>query len=306
MHFSDEPITIFTVPKAFEGHIGLIQRNAIKSWTLLHPRPQILLFGNEKGIAEISKTFGITHVPHIQFNKYGTPLLDGIFRQAQKLAHNSILTYVNTDIILLNDFLIAVQQLQSASFHHSLMIGQRIDVNITEALDFDKPTWETELRCLVSKKGKLAAVICKDYFVFPKLLYCEIPSFAVGRGHWDSWMIHYAYKLGIPVIDATEMVTAIHQNHDYAHLSGGRCVAYAMGDEAKHNAKIAGGMHLVEGSSATWKLTPSGLNRKLLPPLLSFLADIPRFTKLFIKLFFSKNMLDQFRYSVTAKFYEPL
>jgi hypothetical protein len=84
-------------------------------------------------------------------------------------------------------------------------------------------------------------------------------------------MIHYAYKLGIPVIDATDMVTAIHQNHDYAHLSGGRCVAYAMGDEARHNAKIADGMHLVEGSSATWKLTPSGLNRKLLPLSCHFL-----------------------------------
>lgn len=306
MHFYEEPITIFTVPKAFEGHIGLIQQNAIKSWTQLRPRPQIFLFGNETGLAEISQTLGVTHIPNIQFNEYGTPLLDGIFRQAQELAQNSILTYVNTDIILMNDFLIAVQQLQAASFHQSLMIGKRIDVNITEALDFDRLDWETELRRWVSRKGRFAPVICKDYFVFPKLLYSEIPSFAVGRGHWDSWMIHYAYKLGIPVVDATDVVTAIHQNHDYAHVSGGRYMAYAQGGEVKQNIKLAGGMHLIEGSSATWKLTPSGPKRKLLPPIFSFLADIPRFTKLVIEVFLSKSMFDQVRYSVISKFYEPL
>ncbi len=28
-------LTLFTIPKPFAGHIGLIQRNAIASWTLL-------------------------------------------------------------------------------------------------------------------------------------------------------------------------------------------------------------------------------------------------------------------------------
>jgi hypothetical protein len=29
--------TLFTVPKAFEGHIGVIQRNAFGSWARLRP-----------------------------------------------------------------------------------------------------------------------------------------------------------------------------------------------------------------------------------------------------------------------------
>ena len=288
MNFSEKPITIFTVPKAFEGHIGTIQRNAIHSWTLLQPKPQILLFGNEKGVEEACKTFDVTHVPQIQFNEYGTPLLDGIFRQAHELARGSILSYVNTDIILFNDFLQAVEQLQTASFNRFLMIGQRSDLDITEPLNFEMATWETELRNWVGKMGTLAPVICKDYFVFPKPLYADIRPFAVGRGHWDNWIVYHAYQLSIPVVDATDVVTVIHQNHGYAHLSGSRGMAYVKGVEAKQNAQLAGGMHVVAGSSATWKLKPSGVRRKLFPPLLSFLADMPRFTKLIIELYLPK------------------
>jgi hypothetical protein len=281
MFLNEEPITIFTVPKAFQGHIGIIQENAIKSWTLLRPRPQILLFGKEEGIDEISNKLDVIHVPDIQFNEYGTPLLDGIFRQAQELALGSILSYVNSDIILLNDFLVAVKQLQMASFHYFLMTGQRIDVNIIESLDFDVPDWDTKLRRFVMKQGALASIVCMDYFIFPKPLYAEIPSFAVGRGYWDHWMTHYARKLGIPVVDATNVVTAIHQNHNYTHLSGGRGAAYVTGEEAKQNDKLAGNIKIANGSVATWKLTPLGLKkRNSLSAFVSFLVDMPRFRKL--------------------------
>jgi hypothetical protein len=33
-------ITIFTTAKPFLGHSGIIQRNALQSWTLLHPETE--------------------------------------------------------------------------------------------------------------------------------------------------------------------------------------------------------------------------------------------------------------------------
>jgi len=36
-------LTLFTIPKAFQGHTGVIQRNAIRSWTLLRPECEIIL-----------------------------------------------------------------------------------------------------------------------------------------------------------------------------------------------------------------------------------------------------------------------
>jgi hypothetical protein len=47
-------MTIFAIPKPFIGQIGVIQKNAIASWTKLSPRPEIILFGDEIGTGAIA------------------------------------------------------------------------------------------------------------------------------------------------------------------------------------------------------------------------------------------------------------
>ena len=50
-------LTIFSTPKPFQGHIGVIQRNAIGSWKQLHPDVEIVLFGDDEGAAEVVVQF---------------------------------------------------------------------------------------------------------------------------------------------------------------------------------------------------------------------------------------------------------
>ncbi len=66
-------LTLFAIPKAFRGHINTIQRNAIKSWTLLNPKPEIILLGDDEGTAEVAQEFGLIHIPEVDRNEYGTP-----------------------------------------------------------------------------------------------------------------------------------------------------------------------------------------------------------------------------------------
>jgi len=52
-------ITFFSAPKPFTNpHIAMIQRNAIRSWTLLKD-VEIILLGDEIGLAEFAKEFNI-------------------------------------------------------------------------------------------------------------------------------------------------------------------------------------------------------------------------------------------------------
>ena len=230
--------TIFATPKAFHGHIGIIQRNAIASWTKLEPRPEIILFGEDQGTAEVAQELGIRHVPKIRCNEFGTPMLDDIFAQAQQLATNEIVTYVNADIILLQDFLEAVKQV-SQQYDEFMMIGRRWDIDITTPWDFEAANWSEQLTQLILQAGILHNVTGKDYFSFPKNLFAKIPEFAVGRAKWDNWMIHEAISRKYHVVDATQGVMAIHQNHDYRHLKGGKLES-SRGKEAIQN-KLAGG-----------------------------------------------------------------
>jgi len=82
-----------------------------------------------------------------------------------------------------------------------------------------------------------------DYFVFRKELFQDIPAFALGRAGWDNWMIYAGRRAGFPVVDASEVVTVIHQDHDYQHLPNGQ-PHYRL-PESEENIRLAGGREMI-------------------------------------------------------------
>ncbi len=59
-------LTFFTTGKPYRGHDAIIQRNALKSWTLLHPDVEVIVFGDEYGTAEICAELGLRHEPKVE------------------------------------------------------------------------------------------------------------------------------------------------------------------------------------------------------------------------------------------------
>lgn len=230
-------LTLFAIPKPFHGHIGIIQRNAIQSWIRMCPECEIILLGNDEGTAEVASELGLRHVPDIATNKHGTPLVSDIFEKAQKLASHGILGYVNADIMLTGDFVQAVRQVADAS-DRFLMIGQRWNVDIRTPWIFDAPDWEPTLQTHVREHGRLHSKAGIDYFAFPRDLYEAIPPFAIGRTAWDNWLVAHARERYALVIDATERVMAVHQDHDYGSFQSKD--ALWTGEEARENQRLMG------------------------------------------------------------------
>jgi hypothetical protein len=254
-------LTIFSIPKPFQGHIGIIQENAIASWVRLRPACEIILCGDEAGIAEVAARFKVKHLPDIARNEYGTPFLDSAFNLAEREASFRLMCYVNTDIILLNEFIKAVRRVRSRRF---LMVGQRYDVDLTSPWDYEEPNWEERLRSYVADHGILHPPMGSDYFVFPKGdAIGRLPAFAVGRPGWDNWLIYHARQLRVRVIDATKAVTVIHQNHGYSHVPNPRDDGWE-GPEADWNRHLIGSHeHIFTLLDATHLLTCD----RLLPAL---------------------------------------
>ena len=231
-------LTIFTHTKAFKGHVGLIQRNAISQWTRLRPKPEILLFGDREGTPEIARELGLRHIPQVKRNEYGTALLSDLFEKAHTLASNNILCYVNADMILLGDFMGAVRRVASWR-DRFLMVGRRTNLDLDEPAIYESDLQEGLLKALVARRGKLAHPNAIDYFVFPQGLFADFPPFAIGRPWWDNWFLWKARKSKVALVDASEVVLAVHQNHDYSHLPPGSPDVMQR-EEAKQNRKLAG------------------------------------------------------------------
>jgi len=255
-------LTIFSMPKAFRGHIGIIQRNAIQSWTRLSPRPEIILMGSDEGTKEIAEEFTLRNITEVATNAHGTPLLNDLFHKAEGAASYDILCYVNADILLLKEFATAVQQV-SATLARFLLVSERINLDVSEPIAFEQG-WEQALRDMAKMRGQRCGHTGIDVFVFPRQTYAKIPDFGLGRLWFDQWLIKAALQSGIPVVDLSNVAPIIHQNHDYNHVPGGADQVWR-GKEAEYNLRLYGGIpHAFTLLDVTHKLALDGRIRRVI------------------------------------------
>ncbi len=253
-------LTLFTIPKPFDGQIAVTQRNALRSWLRLAPGVEVIVFGKEEGTAEACRELGLRHEPQIACNEFGTPLLNHAFGRAQEISQNRWLCYANCDIILMSDFTRAFERLK-AWRDGFMMVGQRWDTDVTEPLGFDTPEWERQLLEKVSRQGKQRGPEWIDYFLFKRGQCAGLPPFAVGRPCWDHWLIWWMRHKQVPVADASAVVMAVHENHDYSHHPEGEKGARE-GPEFKRNRALVGSWrHLNTIADASHVLDAAGIRR---------------------------------------------
>src|SRR5437868_4082882 len=220
-------ITFFTTAKPFTGHNGVIQRNALKSWTLAARDAEVILFGDEEGAAETARELGIRHIAEVEHvisdgGRQGPKVLRSFFDAAQKIARYETVCYANCDIVLMEDFSAAVEKV-AATNKDFLMIGRRWDTELATAVAFESAGWKERLRENARTHGQQRSGDWIDYFAFRKGFYLrKIPELVIGRVVWDQWLVWKAQQEGAMVVDGSEAVMAIHQNHDYGYHPAGK------------------------------------------------------------------------------------
>jgi hypothetical protein len=258
-------ITLFSAPKPFtDPHIAMIQRNAIKSWTLL-PDVDVILLGEEEGLAEAAHEFGVKHIPHVEHNTNGVPLISSMFQLARENSNSELLCIINADMILMPDFVEAVKKVKVLKSKF-VLLSQRWDLDMSAPLDFSGD-WNRGLRSMVNGQGQLHRPAGSDFFLFPKSCYQDIPNFIIGRAGWDNWMIYKAHKENWAVIDCTPSVMLVHQNHDYSHLPDAK--PHYDHPDTNENIRLAGGQANIRYTilDATHQLVGDKLTRPKLTSL---------------------------------------
>jgi hypothetical protein len=258
-------LTLFSAPKSFTNpHIAIIQHNAIQSWMQLGKQVDLILIGNEPGLAKVAAEYRLLLLSEVARNEQGTPLVSSIFSLARQASESPLLAYVNADILLFPDFLEA-GRLVSKQVDRFLIIGQRWDLAIDQPIDYS-PGWEQRLRSIIKAKSKLHVPAGSDFFIYPRTIFTSIPDFAIGRAGWDNWMIYHARKQGWSVVDTTPSLMVVHQSHDYSHLPAGK-PHYNL-RESDENLALAGGINRMYTVLDSDKQL---INGKIRPPQLSLL-----------------------------------
>lgn len=243
-------ITIFATPKAFEGQTAIDQNNAIISWKMMLPGSQIILIGDDAGTNATADRLGVSHAQGVETNELGTPRLDDIFRIAQREARYDLMMYINADIVFTHPLAAHVGSLYDhlGDVDNILAIGRRWDTKRKFVLsldDLDGHQFRKEISIAMSE-ASLHGRSGLDYFIFNKHSFC-LPPFLIGRPCWDNWLLWYCYRNSFSIIDCTNIIKILHQDHDYGHSPTGGSKR-VLGNEWDYNVRVAGGYRNQENS----------------------------------------------------------
>ena len=229
-------ITFFTSLKPFRGTTAVQQCNALRSWYHAVPGSEIIVFGATEGDDEVLAEVNAKYRPDIARNEFGTPLISAMFAEAQRMGRHFLLCYINGDILLLPDFAAAVTRL--AKWKTFAAVGQRWDLDWAEPIDFARADWSEQLRATVTERGRQRDAAAMDFFAFRSSAVGPLPAFAIGRPAWDNYLVKHLLRRQVPIVDLSDVVVPIYQNHDHAHVAQRRGRSWE-GPEADVNRKLA-------------------------------------------------------------------
>jgi hypothetical protein len=228
-------LTIFTTYKPFNDRFAAPQWNALTSWLLMEPKPDVILFGDELGTETVARELRVRQIPHVARDEFGLPMLDFMFDRAQLLSRNDLMAWVNSDILLVEGFSEAVH-LTAAHLNEFLMVGRRTEVALDYRLDF-MADWRRRAKHLATQ-GELYTPCSSDYFAFRRPLSWTLPPFVAGRPRWDNWMMWAACDAGVPVVDATGAVMALHPRHGFGESGTATYKQFHKGESSQHNKAL--------------------------------------------------------------------
>ena len=257
-------VTLFTSPRPFvDAHTIMIQRNAICSWLSLDPTPQVLLIGDDVGVADIAQEFSIRHIRNVDTDERGIPMRSSMCQIARDEAAHEYLCIINADIIILDNF---YEALRSISLGEYIAAGRRYDLNVDGPICFDTAAWRASLRDRVHREGTLRGPSTIDYAVYSKSICPPIlPPFPVNSFGWDPWFLFEHKRRRIPVINLSPTVSVVHQNHEAPEQVRRRRQAWRCDENAMAALREAGGFaNMMTLREADYHVDSCSLKR---PPL---------------------------------------
>ena len=255
-------LTIYTWPKSFEDpHIALIQRNAVRSWLRLEPKPTIFALGEDPGVAGYCAEFGLTHLPNTGDNRIevidGTVRLRDMAARVEALSNTPFFCYINADIILTGSIMRAIQVV-SARFGRFLLGASPWELDVNGELAFE-PGWDQVLEQRARAADCPRRPDSADFFLYPRGFLARAPEVLIGRWYVDSGVLWYTRSIGAALVDGTSGIFTVHQNHHYNHL-GGNAFEPGKSVGAQWNLRAIGGFkHFYGWYYATHSYSAAGL-----------------------------------------------
>lgn len=197
-----------------------MQRNALRSWLLLAPDVQIILFGDAEGAQEVAWELGLHYEQFPQRTKDGSVRLDYLFATAQRQARYNVLCYVPCDTLLLPDFCAAFNRVE-ALYREFVMVGSARNLPSGQQCCPASFDWQSPLRAQREPDAGANLAPGVGYFAFSKGRFLvDVPAIPSDSPGAVEWLLRKAIGEDVATVDATAMVAAVRQEDGHAESRG--------------------------------------------------------------------------------------
>lgn len=161
------------------------------------------------------------------------PTINCIFRSMKERATGAFMAYVNSDVLLFEGVVTSYRFLSKTQKDFAV-VGRRTDVvtnSVTSTVLRTSDVAEKRFRRI----GQLHAATGLDYFILPTHFdLVDFPDFRVGAWRWDNALTLHLIKSKYQIIDATDVISAIHLG-----INDGTKAVHELRKEAARNAHLA-------------------------------------------------------------------
>ena len=199
-------LTLFTTFK--ESHNKYyIHRKTIRNWGLLSPDVLPVLFIDPNVPTDV-----VDYARQSKWNIFPVP--------NEQVWYSDISPHISRSTTIDRNLTDTIYELirRKKIFNNMLVIGRRRNWKIK---------WQQHVSKLeeighYAKSAKLSMPFSHDYFISTRNGYpwSTIPDFVVGRNAYDNWLVTTALTKKIPLVDATETITALHQSDSQGDREG--------------------------------------------------------------------------------------
>ncbi len=190
-----------------------ILSNTIRTWGLLYPMVQPVLFSNdveESDWALLLKYHKWVVLPIPRYFE-GLPIVREMFLQVLQMYNADYYGFANSDIIFDESIVLTLCALKHQK-RDLFMTGRRLNYVLKVE---DTITSSKQIRTL-AKRASMFISNAADYFISTRNGYPwkDMPDFVVGKRGYDNWLMMNALKYSAMTIDATNSVLCLHQTDE--------------------------------------------------------------------------------------------
>ena len=199
-------LTLFTTFKN-DNATTILYANTIRNWANFGAEVNLILFSTGlQQLEDLASSQGWRVRPISHSNEHGTPYLLSMVNITQHDYSSIISGYSNGDIMFDDSLIKTLKAVVNQLAPPLLIVGRRTNVFVNESVEFNADTIS-----ILLERGKLYRTDAEDYFFYVKFPWHKIPNFVIGRAGYDNYIVDKAVRLGVKVVDATQTITALHQ-----------------------------------------------------------------------------------------------